>query len=75
MEVERRRFTKLHKIQIEALAELIDEKVGLEKPNKILRIEILGRSAAVSVLRPEEIFSLHKTLSLANLKKEVAGED
>jgi tRNA(Ser,Leu) C12 N-acetylase TAN1 len=63
MELEKRRFTKLHRIEIiEPLAELIDEKVDLEKPNKILRIEILGKSAAVSVLRPEEIFSLHKTL-------------
>jgi hypothetical protein len=35
MEVERRRFTKLHKIQIEALAELIDEKLCLEKPGSV----------------------------------------
>jgi tRNA(Ser,Leu) C12 N-acetylase TAN1 len=76
MEVEKRRFTKLHRIEIiEQLAELIDEKVDLEKPNKILTIEILGKSAAVSVLKPEEIFSLHKTLSFTSSKREVTGED
>jgi tRNA acetyltransferase TAN1 len=61
MEVELRRFTTLHKMEIiEPLAELIDEKVDLRNPDKIVRIEILGNAAAVSVLRPEDVFSLHK---------------
>jgi tRNA acetyltransferase TAN1 len=61
MEVELRRFTTLHKMEIiEQLAELIDEKVDLRNPDKMVRIEILGNSAAVSVLRPEDVFSLHK---------------
>jgi tRNA(Ser,Leu) C12 N-acetylase TAN1 len=44
---------------IEPLAELIDEKVDLRNPDKIVRIEILGNAAAVSVLKPEDVFSLH----------------
>jgi tRNA(Ser,Leu) C12 N-acetylase TAN1 len=51
---------------------MIDEKVDLEKSSKILRIEILGRSAAVSVLKPEENRSLHKSLSSGSSKKKVA---
>jgi tRNA acetyltransferase TAN1 len=59
MEVELRRFTTLHKMEIiEPLAELIDEKVDLRNPDKIVRIEILGNAAAVSVLKPEDVFSL-----------------
>jgi tRNA(Ser,Leu) C12 N-acetylase TAN1 len=62
MEVELRRFTALHKLQIiKPLAELIDEKVDLTNPEKTVRIEVLGNAAAVSVLKPEEIFSIHKT--------------
>ena len=61
MEVEFRRFTTHDKMEIiEPLAELIDKKVDLRHPDKIVRIEILGNSAAVSVLKPEDIFSLHK---------------
>ena len=60
MEVELRRFTTLHKLEIiEPLAELIDEKVDLRNPDKTVRIEILGNAAAVSVLKPEDVFSLH----------------
>ena len=61
MEVELRRFTNLHKMEIiEPLAQLIGEKVDLRSPDKMVRIEILGNAAAVSVLRPEDVFSLHK---------------
>jgi tRNA acetyltransferase TAN1 len=61
MEVELRRFTALHKMEIiEPVAELIDEKVDLRNPQNIVRIEILGNAAAVSVVKPDEVFSLHK---------------
>lgn len=64
MEVELRRFTVLHKMEIvEPLAELIDEKVDLRNPEKTVRIEILGNAAAVSVLKPDDVFSLHKAQS------------
>jgi tRNA acetyltransferase TAN1 len=61
MEVELRRFTALHKMEIiEPLAELIDEKVDLRNPQKTVRIEILSNAAAVSVLKPDDVFSLYK---------------
>jgi len=61
MTVEKRRYTRYHKIEIiKELAELIQEKVDLKNPNKILRIDIIGKYAAVSVLSPNEIFSATK---------------
>lgn len=59
MTVERRRYTRYHKIEIiTQLAELIDEKVDLENPEKILRVDIIGNYAGMSVLTREEIFSM-----------------
>jgi len=61
MTVEKRRYTFYHKIDIiKALAELIDEKVDLKNPDKILRIDIIGKYAGISVLSPQEIFSATK---------------
>jgi len=58
MTVEKRRYTRYHKIEIiNELAELIQEKVDLKNPDKIVRIDIIGKYAAVSVLSPKEIFS------------------
>jgi len=61
MTVEKRRYTRYHKIEIiKELAELIQEKVDLKNPDKIVRIDIIGKYAAVSVLSPNEIFSTTK---------------
>jgi tRNA acetyltransferase TAN1 len=58
MHVEKRRFTALHKVEIiKELADLIDSKVDLEDPDKIVWIELLGNQAGMSVVRPKEIFS------------------
>jgi len=58
MTVEKRRYTCYHKIDIiKELAEIIDEKVDLENPDKILRVDIIGKYAGVSVLAPREMFS------------------
>ncbi len=63
MIVEKRRYTQYHKIEIiTALAELIDEKVDLENPDKILRVDIIGRYTGFSVLTPQDIFSVTKIL-------------
>lgn len=63
MTVEKRRYTKYHKIEIiRELAELIEEKVDLEKPDKILRIDIIGKYAGVSVLASQDIFSAAKPI-------------
>lgn len=64
MTVEKRRYSLYHKIDlIKALAELIDEKVDLTNPDKILRIDIIGNYADVSVLSPNEIFYTTKLTS------------
>jgi len=58
MTVEKRRYTRYHKIEIiKELAQLIQEKVDLKNPDKIVRIDIIGKYTAVSVLLPNEIFS------------------
>jgi len=64
MTVEKRRYNRHHKIEIiRELAELIDEKVDLENPEKILRVDIIGGYAGVSVLTPKEVFSVAKPYS------------
>jgi len=61
MTVEKRRYTLYHKVDIiQTLAELIEEKVDLTNPDKILRIDILGKFAGVSVILPNEVFSTKK---------------
>jgi len=61
MTVEKRRYTRHHKIEIiKELAELIQEKVDLKNPDKIVRIDIIGKYASVSVLSPNQIFSTTK---------------
>jgi tRNA acetyltransferase TAN1 len=62
MTVEKRRYTALRTIDIiKETAELIDQKVDLKNPNKIVRIDIIGGHAGISVLRPGEIFSATRT--------------
>lgn len=59
MVVEKRRYTLYHKIDIiRELAQFIDEKVDLENPDKIARIDIIGKHAGVSVLTPKDMFSV-----------------
>lgn len=59
MTVEKRRYTLYHKIDIiRELAQLINEKVDLENPDKIVRIDIIGKYAGVSVLTPDDVFSV-----------------
>jgi len=61
MTVEKRRYTQHHKMDIiKEIAEIIDEKVDLENPDKILRIDIIGKYAGISLLEPKEIFSISK---------------
>lgn len=61
MTVEKRRYTLHHKIDIiKELAQIIDEKVDLTNPDKILRIDIIGKYAGITVLSPLEVFSATK---------------
>jgi tRNA acetyltransferase TAN1 len=61
MHVEKRGYTAHHSAEvIEELAVLIDEKVDLKNPDRVVWIEILGGQAGMSVIRPGEVFSLYK---------------
>jgi len=42
---------------IGVIADLINNKVSLENPSWIISVEVLGKSAGISVLKPDQIFS------------------
>ena len=59
--VEKRRYTRYHKSEIiKEIVGLIDEKVDLENPSKILRIDVIAKYAGISFLTPKDIFSVAK---------------
>ncbi len=61
MTVEKRRYTQYHRAEIiTGLAELVHERVDLENPEKILRVDIIGKYAGISVLTPQDTFSVAK---------------
>jgi len=63
MEVEKRRYTEMHREEIiKELASLIEEKVDLKNPDKILHVEIIDGYAGFAVLKPDEFFSIAKEL-------------
>lgn len=45
---------------IDAIADVVERKVNLESPDKVLLIEILGEYSTLSVARPDEIISITK---------------
>jgi tRNA acetyltransferase TAN1 len=45
---------------IDAIADVVDRKVNLNSPDKILQLEILGEYAAMSVLNPGDLVSIVK---------------
>lgn len=56
-----KRHTRLSSRQIIAeTARLIDRKVDLENPDKIVLIEIVGPVAGVSILKPDSIVNLER---------------
>ncbi|RLI20043.1 RNA methyltransferase [Candidatus Bathyarchaeota archaeon] len=56
-----KRFTEISTRDIiEAAASKIERKVNLEKPDKILLIEIVGGLTGISVIKPEDIISVSK---------------
>ena len=59
----RKRMTDLNRDEIiSALAKLIDRKVNLKNPDKILMVQILGEITGLSILAPEDIVSIPKIL-------------
>jgi len=59
MQVNKRRWQTYHTIDIvTTLAAGIDRKVNLSQPDKIVWVDVIGNETAVSVLNPDEIFSV-----------------
>ncbi len=59
MKVRKRGWQQYHTSEIvEFLAADIEPKVDLSKPDRILWVDVIGRQTAISLLKPEEIFSL-----------------
>jgi len=44
---------------IESVAKIINNRVDLDNPDKILRIEILGNVSGISFLNPDDIIIIH----------------
>ncbi len=56
-----KRFTEIStRDVIEAAASKIERKVNLEKPDKILLIEIVGGLTGISIIKPDDILSVTK---------------
>lgn len=45
---------------IEKIAEIVDRRVNLEMPDKIIQIEIIGDITGVSIINPSQILSITK---------------
>ena len=45
---------------IEAVAGQVDRKVNLEKPDRIILVEVLGKLSGISILRPDDILSTER---------------
>lgn len=59
MTVKKRRWQVYHTIDIvKYLTEDMDGKVNLNNPDKIIWVDVIGKKTAVSLLTPEDIFSL-----------------
>ena len=61
MDIEKRKYPNVRTYDIlTRLAENIKARVDLKKPQKILRVDIMGTEAGISVLKPEDIFSVSR---------------
>lgn len=59
-----KRMTNLNRDElIKIIAELIDRKVDLKNPDKILMIQILGENTGLSIINPEDIISIPKIIT------------
>jgi len=57
MDIEKRYYDKLDfKELIVKLTDVVDrEKIDLKKPQKIIKVEIVGKEAGISLLEPDEM--------------------
>lgn len=58
--VNKRATTLSSKEIIEAAASIIDRKVNLKNPDKIIQIEVLGQVTGISIIEPSDILSITK---------------
>ena len=59
MQVEKRRWRQYHTREIiERLASNVDRQVDLRNPDRIVRVDVVGPRTAISLLEPDEIFSI-----------------
>lgn len=49
---------------IEAIASKINRKVNLEKPDKIVLVEVIGGLTGISLIKPEDVLSITKEKAL-----------
>jgi len=56
-----KRATTLSSMEIiEAAASVINQKVNLKNPDKIIQIEVLGQVTGISIIEPQDILSITK---------------
>ncbi|MHA1784035.1 MAG: THUMP domain-containing protein [Candidatus Helarchaeota archaeon] len=60
--IKKRRFNLSSSEIIEVVAKNIDRTVDLDNPDKIIRIEIIGKYTGISILSPDDVFSLKRKL-------------
>jgi tRNA(Ser,Leu) C12 N-acetylase TAN1 len=72
MQVAKHRWEQYHTQDLIAhLAPAITRKVDLRHPDKLVRIDVVGRQTAISVLQSEDVFSVRQ--QLANPSSEPRG--
>jgi tRNA acetyltransferase TAN1 len=67
--VEKRKTSISGRALIEAIAKRIDRRVNLDKPDKILLIQILGEVTGVSLIEPDKILSVEREKRLASQER------
>lgn len=60
IEIEERESPYSRRELIDAIADVVDRKVSLESPDRVVQVEVLGEYTAISVARPDEIISITK---------------
>ena len=58
IEITERDSPTTRKELIDTVADVIDRKVNLNSPDKVVNVEVLGEYTAISVVRPDEILSI-----------------
>lgn len=61
IDLKRRNYEEINRNNfIDAIAKNVDNKVNLEAPDKVIRIEVLGNFCGISFLKPNEIIRFNQ---------------